>query len=467
MRTYAQKHQQSQQGKSGDPTRPSTAARSHEGHPILHMQRTMGNQAAQRRLRQAKPETRSSTKEVTHFGHDFSRIPLHPEATESVQAQLTVHPTGDIYAQEADRVTEQVMRTSELQLQRSCACGGACSECGTGQHDQDHVSLQPESVDPSDVRPTDIPPVVHEVLRSSGEPLDPASRFFMEPRFGHSFSRVSVYPSSPQSYSENLVIGSPHDPSEREADAKAARVVTITAVPAGGRADFSNVRVHTDARAAESARAVGARAYTVGDHVVFGAGRHAPQTSEGRMLLAHELTHVQQQTASGSEVMRRQPKGGEKEKADEPAAKFVGCDKDRLPVVQDAIKKAEALASRAVQAFEREYPLSYESAATTAHFGSLGSDQKSTIIARYKHVLSNLGSKTYTCAKDNKKVTEGDQLWTSAAKHHVREVASYCSLTSGRKRSGRPRDATRSAAQCGGLRRHQEGWELPALKLRE
>jgi Domain of unknown function (DUF4157)/DNA/RNA non-specific endonuclease len=61
--------------------------------------------------------------------------------------------------------------------------------------------------------------------------------------------------------------------------------------------DFGKVRVHTDARAAASARAMGARAYTVGSDVVFAAGRYAPQSAEGRRLLAHELTHVVQQTA--------------------------------------------------------------------------------------------------------------------------------------------------------------------------
>ena len=59
--------------------------------------------------------------------------------------------------------------------------------------------------------------------------------------------------------------------------------------------DFSQVRVHTDARAAESTRAVNALAYTVGRNVVFGAGQYEPGTSEGRRLLGHELTHVVQQ----------------------------------------------------------------------------------------------------------------------------------------------------------------------------
>jgi hypothetical protein len=86
--------------------------------------------------------------------------------------------------------------------------------------------------------------MVHEVLRSAGQPLNPATRAFMEPRFGH---------------------------------------------------DFGQVRVHTDARAAESARAVNAVAYTAGRHVVFSAGVYSPEAAEGKRLLAHELTHVLQQ----------------------------------------------------------------------------------------------------------------------------------------------------------------------------
>jgi hypothetical protein len=63
--------------------------------------------------------------------------------------------------------------------------------------------------------------------------------------------------------------------------------------------DFGNVRVHTDAKAAKSAKAVNALAYTVGRDVVFGAGQYAPRSSTGQMLLAHELTHVRQQRRIG------------------------------------------------------------------------------------------------------------------------------------------------------------------------
>jgi hypothetical protein len=69
--------------------------------------------------------------------------------------------------------------------------------------------------------------------------------------------------------------------------------------------DFSRVRVHADAGAANSAHAVNAHAYTLGNHIVFGAGQYAPQTRAGRHLLAHELAHVVQQDAGpGSRLSR-------------------------------------------------------------------------------------------------------------------------------------------------------------------
>ena len=104
--------------------------------------------------------------------------------------------------------------------------------------------LQRAAVNAADVQ---VPPIVHDVLRSPGQPLDAATRELMEPRFRH---------------------------------------------------DFSHVRIHTDAKAAESAHMVNALAYTVGRDIVFGAKQYAPGTHEGRKLLAHELTHVAQQQAS-------------------------------------------------------------------------------------------------------------------------------------------------------------------------
>ena len=60
-------------------------------------------------------------------------------------------------------------------------------------------------------------------------------------------------------------------------------------------ADFSDVRVHTDSKASESAKSVQAHAYTVGNDVVFQSGKYEPQSESGQRMLAHELTHVVQQ----------------------------------------------------------------------------------------------------------------------------------------------------------------------------
>ena len=135
-------------------------------------------------------------------------------------------------------------------LQQKCVCGshtpgGECESCG-----KNSLLLQRKTRGSElEARQEDaVSPMVREVLHSPGQPINPATRAFFESRFGH---------------------------------------------------DFSAVRVHTDAHASESAQAVNALAYTVGRDVVFDAGRYAPRTSEGMKLLAHELTHVVQQTSIG------------------------------------------------------------------------------------------------------------------------------------------------------------------------
>lgn len=137
-------------------------------------------------------------------------------------------------------------------LQRKCACGthtvagDKCDECKNKQG-----VLQRKSSNNSEM--SEAPPIVHEVLNSSGQPLDESTRAFFEPRFQY---------------------------------------------------DFSKVRVHTDSKAAQSARAVNALAYTVGRNVVFGAGLYTPGTSTRSRLLAHELTHVVQQNGSMNHTAR-------------------------------------------------------------------------------------------------------------------------------------------------------------------
>ncbi len=70
-------------------------------------------------------------------------------------------------------------------------------------------------------------------------------------------------------------------------------------------ADFSRVRVHTNAEAAASAKALNAKAYTLGQNVVFGAGQYQPGTRQGRRLLAHELTHTLHQRTINRSLIQR------------------------------------------------------------------------------------------------------------------------------------------------------------------
>jgi hypothetical protein len=120
----------------------------------------------------------------------------------------------------------------------------------------------------------------------------------MEPRFGHDFSDVSSHASTPSPQSK-LTINQPGDRFEQEADRVAGQVMSTTAPATQENGyDFSGVRVHTDERAAESARTVGALAYTVGHHVVFGAEQFALGAISGKRLLAHELVHVAQQASN-------------------------------------------------------------------------------------------------------------------------------------------------------------------------
>ncbi|HYE13192.1 MAG TPA: DUF4157 domain-containing protein, partial [Pyrinomonadaceae bacterium] len=184
----------------------------------------------------------------------------------ALQRKLTVGDPDDAYEEEADSVAERVMRMPDttLFLRRKCNCGGECEECGAGA-----PRLMRLASDRAGAGET-APPVVSEVLASPGRPLDAATREFMEPRLG---------------------------------------------------LDLGGVRVHTGGRAAESARAVGALAYTVGRDIVFGLGQYAPDSGAGRKLLAHELAHVAQQSG-GAPVVRRACAPGRKGiGAQEPASK--------------------------------------------------------------------------------------------------------------------------------------------------
>ena len=159
-----------------------------------------------------------------------------------IRPQLAVSQPGDTYEQEADQIADHVMRMPEPGLYRSCAScesGAMCSSC------KDNNSSLQRKAGQENSSPANSHSAVNFVSGfGPGRPLDPAVRGFFEKRLG---------------------------------------------------ADLTNVRVHADNQAAESAQSIHALAYTLGRDVVFAHGQYAPETTEGRRLIAHELAHVLQQ----------------------------------------------------------------------------------------------------------------------------------------------------------------------------
>lgn len=156
-------------------------------------------------------------------------------------------------------------------------CGGR--ECESTERDTERDGVLRDS---SGKGPSTAPRLVHEVLATSGSPLPTDVRRDAEDRLGH---------------------------------------------------DFGAVRIHRDSDAARSAHAVSARAYTVGRHVVFGAGAFAPATHEGRRVLYHELVHTMQQnraSVSRSPLAISSPQDSSEREAEEIANRVVSANPEQL-----------------------------------------------------------------------------------------------------------------------------------------
>jgi Domain of unknown function (DUF4157) len=221
----------------------------------LFFQRTIGNQTTLRLLTQQgfAPTGEPVGGDRPHM--NFSKIPLFPPDRASrpqvssplatapvpgaIQAKLVVGPADDPLEREADHIADQVMHTPDPDISATAAPLRFRHKCAACAEEE---QLGRKKTVSSSVAATSI---VHETIASPGQPLDDATRAFMEPRFGH---------------------------------------------------DFSQVRVHADEHAAVSARVLGALAYTVGPHIAFADRRYVPTSQTGRRLLAHELAHVAQQT---------------------------------------------------------------------------------------------------------------------------------------------------------------------------
>jgi hypothetical protein len=217
----------------------------------------------------------------------------------AIQAKLSISRPDDVYEQEADRVAEHVMRMPESTLQRtcaSCATGGApCPKC----QDEKRELVQRKTQTAVDSADAAVPDNLLQSL-GPGRPLDASTRAFFEPRFGH---------------------------------------------------DFRDVRVHTDAPAAESAQAVNALAYTVGSDVVFAGGEYAPHTAMGKKLLAHELVHVAQQEPASKGNRARLQRAVRSVSCHNPTGRvreIVG--NDPLATVQAADARAIELLDNAIEA---------------------------------------------------------------------------------------------------------------------
>lgn len=266
-------------------TAPAPASFLRKEHPILSWQRIYGNRGVQRRFSGSpalQPKLSVGApddvyeKEADEVAQQFasqSALARFSDAgagrveNEDVRKTLQLRraaaisvlqrvPRGTLQQTLGNRRVAQLVREAlpalAEELRRKCACGGEaeeeCADCRMKR-----LSVQPVATDRGPDAGWEAPAIVEAVLSTPGQPLADTARCMLEPAFGH---------------------------------------------------EFGQVRVHDDSKAAESAASVGAVAYTVGNHIVFGSGQYAPGTADGNRLLAHELTHTIQQ-AGGAPVSSR------------------------------------------------------------------------------------------------------------------------------------------------------------------
>lgn len=185
---------------------------------------------------------------------------------------------------------------SSLLLQRKCACGspaspltGECPACKSKKLLQTKLAIG-ASNDPLE---QEADRVADQVIAAPGDAAISDSRPHIQRFTGQAAGQAATAPASVDSVLADS--GRPLDaPLQQDMEQRFGR-------------DFSQVRIHTGEAAEQSARDVNAKAYTVGNDVVFGAGQFAAGVSTKRRLLAHELTHVVQQSAATAPPLQRQP----------------------------------------------------------------------------------------------------------------------------------------------------------------
>ena len=233
-------------------------------HPLLQMQQTLGNRAVGR----------------------------------MIQAQLKVSQPGDQFEQEADRVAEQVVNSPGAINSQSTAISGTTQ--GPSMQRMPEMEDGKNELKNSDemaVPTISRMPQGEEDKELHKKPVEgKAEEEEMTPTL-QAKSTAHTSPSVNPSVANNINRmqgGGKHLP-------KPVRAYFEPRM----RADFSQVRVHADAHAADTAKSINARAFTVGRNIAFGAGEYSPDTNIGRKLLAHELTHVIQQKNYSGKIQKK------------------------------------------------------------------------------------------------------------------------------------------------------------------
>ncbi|GAB4367257.1 MAG: DNA/RNA non-specific endonuclease [Elainellaceae cyanobacterium] len=226
------------------------------------------------------------------FQHNFSQVPVRSAGFPIVQPKLVIGQPHDRYEQEADRVADQVMQMSDVGMMRSIQPLALTPHHSLQRQteslqdeDEDEV-VQAKALPDLPIQALDLPPE-NTLQRQMEEESDEEEAIQTKPAPGRA---SNVTPGFQTQLRTSQPAGHPlHPPTRQFMESRFNH-------------DFSGVRVHSDRPAAHLNQQVGAQAFTHGQHIYFGQGRYQPTTPTGQRLLAHELTHVVQQTGGQTEA---------------------------------------------------------------------------------------------------------------------------------------------------------------------
>jgi hypothetical protein len=226
------------------------------------------------------------------FGHDFSNVQIRSVASRTPQSKLAVSQPGDAYEQEADRLAEAVMRMPDQTTRESAGSWPLGTSYIPWMSLGREARIQRQPLDETTRQPVvDTAALfsLQELKQDEEEEARARQQMIMTKRIGAGI---------PFPVSASL---SAHLANSKTGGAPLTAETQQFMEPRFGVA-FAHVRVHNDERAAAMCANLGAKAFTYGHNIYFGNGWYSPGTKDGKKLLAHELTHVQQQSRDASQV---------------------------------------------------------------------------------------------------------------------------------------------------------------------